>query len=351
MQTLPQRILIVSDAWSPQVNGVVTTLRTTADMLRSWGHTVEVIGPDRFRNIPLPSYPEIRLALFPARRLRKMIRAFKPDALHIATEGPLGLAARRFAARRFAKRKCTPFTTAYHTQFPEYVNVRLPFIPLRLGYAWMRWFHGPATATMVATDSMEQRLTEYGMKHLVRWGRGVDTELFKPERAHSLDLPRPIHLYVGRVAPEKNIEAFLKLDLPGSKLVVGDGPSLETLKARYPDVHFAGYHRGADLAGYYAAADVMVFPSLTDTFGLVVLEAMACGTPVAALPAPGSVDQIIPGVNGSVQADLKQAIEEALAVASESCRRYALERSWEVCTRQFLQNLQPAPEEIYESFA
>lgn len=332
------KILIVTDAWHPQVNGVVRTLTTTRQELERLGHAVEVIAPDRFRTIAMPTYPEIRLALRPGARLFRMIDASQPDAIHIATEGPLGLAARRYCLKRGL-----PFTTAYHTRFPEYVRDRFP-IPLRLSYALVRRFHAPASAVMVATPSIENDLTRRGFSNIKRWSRGVDTELFHPATPGDkdfLDLPRPIFLCVGRVAVEKNIEAFLSLDLPGSKLVVGDGPQLEELKARHPEVHFAGARHGADLARHYGAADVFVFPSRTDTFGLVLLEALASGLPVAAYPVPGPLD-VVGGSDAAVlDEDLGKAALAALKIPAEACRRHALRYSWSASAEQFLNNLRP----------
>lgn len=333
------KILIVTDAWHPQVNGVVRTLTTTRQELERLGHAVEVIAPDRFRTVPMPTYPEIRLALKPGARLVRMIDAMAPDAIHIATEGPLGLAARRYCLKRGV-----PFTTAYHTRFPEYVRDRFP-VPLRLSYALVRRFHAPASAVMVATPSIEQDLIGRGFRNIKRWSRGVDTELFTPAAADPdrdfLDLPRPIFMSVGRVAVEKNIEAFLSLDLPGSKVVVGDGPQLDELKARFPGVRFVGARHGTDLARHYAAADVFVFPSRTDTFGLVLLEALASGLPVAAYPVPGPLD-VVGGSDAAVlDEDLGKAALAALDIPREACRRHALRFSWSASAEQFLNNLRP----------
>lgn len=280
------RIALVSDAWLPQINGVVRTLMRTMEELKELGHEIQVFSPDLFRNLPCPTYSEIRLAVLPARRLATLLNAFQPCAIHIATEGPLGHAARRYClARRL------PFTTAFHTRFPEYVKARTG-LPLGAGYSVLRRFHAPSGGVMVATPSLEHDLAERGFRNLKRWTRGVDTTMFRPRDKNFLKLPRPIHLYVGRVAVEKNVEAFLKLDLPGSKLVVGSGPQLGELQRRFPDVRFAGPKQGEDLARHYAAADVFVFPSRTDTFGLVLLEALASGLPVAAFPVPGPLDVI-----------------------------------------------------------
>ncbi|MCW2245411.1 glycosyltransferase involved in cell wall biosynthesis [Azospirillum fermentarium] len=328
-------ILIVTDAWTPQVNGVVRTISTVRAELEAMGHTVEVIGPDRFRTVPMPTYPEIRLALGAGRRLRAMIEAMRPDCIHIATEGPLG-----FAARRWCVKRGIPFTTAYHTRFPEYVRDRVP-VPLALSYAVVRRFHKPAAAVMVATPSIEQDLLARGFTNIRRWTRGVDTDLFRPRDKGFLDLPRPIALYVGRVAVEKNLEDFLKLDLPGTKVVVGDGPARAELQARYPEVHWAGARHGEDLARHYAAADVFVFPSRTDTFGLVLLEALASGVPVAAYPVPGPLDVVDGSGTGCLSEDLAEAVETALTIPPERCRDYALGFSWRRSAEQFLANLRP----------
>lgn len=327
------RILIVTDAWSPQVNGVVRTLETLGDELRKMGHAVLYITPKDFSTFPMPTYPEIRLSLYPGPRIRKMIEEFRPDAIHIATEGTLGLAARNFCIRTNR-----PYTTSLHTKFPEYVHARFR-VPVRWTYALMRWFHSRSHAVMVATRTLEQELTERGFKNLRMWSRGVDTIRFRPGPKAWLDLPRPIFLYVGRVAVEKNIEAFLNLDLPGSKLVIGDGPQMAELQQRYPKTVFAGPKFGADLARYYAASDVFVFPSRTDTFGLVVLEALASGVPVAAFPVLGPKDIIGDAPVGALNEDLRDAALHALTMQPEACRAFAEGFSWRACTEQFLGNL------------
>ncbi|HET6184985.1 MAG TPA: glycosyltransferase family 1 protein [Acetobacteraceae bacterium] len=331
----PQRILIVSDAWKPQVNGVVRTLATVADELRAMGMDVDVIGPDRFRTVPCPTYPEIRLALAPRRRLFRMIEDFAPDALHIATEGPLGA-----AARAWAKRRGMAFTTSFHTRFPEYIRARTG-LPAAPAYAWLRRFHGSAQATMVATPSLRDDLQAKGFRHVVPWSRGVDLDLFRPAPREDWPLPRPVFAYVGRVAVEKNIGAFLQLDLPGSKVVVGGGPQLQSLRRQHPDVLFAGPRFGADLARAYAGADVMVFPSQTDTFGLVLLESLACGTPVAAFPVTGPKDVLAHATApvGAMDADLRAAALKALACDRAECRSYAERFSWRACAELFLSNL------------
>ncbi|MGF7162069.1 glycosyltransferase involved in cell wall biosynthesis [Rhodoligotrophos appendicifer] len=318
-------ILIVSDAWFPQINGVVQTLVKTSEGLRARGHVVSMITPDQFRTWPMPSYPEIRLALARTSRVGKMIEAVAPDAVHIATEGPLGLAARRHCVRR---KRC--FTTSYHTRFPDYLRARLNFAGVeRAGYGFMRWFHAPAQAVMAGTPSVARDLEAHGFANVRLWTRGVDHTLFHPGRRIQLDLPGPIALYVGRVAVEKGIEAFLSLDFKGTKMVVGDGPALARLKAQHPDAVFTGYRRGEALAEIMASADVFVFPSRTDTFGLVMLEAMASGLPVAAFPVTGPIDIVEDGVSGALDEDLGQAITRALTCRRTDARLRALEFSWD----------------------
>jgi len=330
------RIAIVTDAWHPQINGVVRTLEKTIGWLQEQGHEVLVIEPSGFRTIPMPSYPEIRLSLFSGRKVARMLDAFSPEALHISTEGPLGLAARKYAIRH-----SLPFTTAYHTRFPEYLRKRLP-IPLSISYMWMRWFHNAAERIMVSTESLRSELADRGFCNLVIMSRGVDTDLFVPrEQKDLLNGERPTFLYLGRVAAEKNIEAFLSLDLPGSKHVIGDGPALQSLRKAHPDVSFHGYMTGNDLVDHLASADVMVFPSLTDTFGLVILEALACGVPVAAYPVQGPVDIIENGRSGYVDENLRSAAAGAMYVSPESCRARALEYSWDRVGQQFFDNLVP----------
>jgi glycosyltransferase involved in cell wall biosynthesis len=331
------RILLVSDAWAPQVNGVVRTLQQVRSECEALGHRVEVISPDLFRTVPCPTYPEIRLALRPGRAIGARLDALRPDHVHIATEGPLGVATRRQCLRRDL---C--FTTSYHTRFPEYVHARFP-VPLALAYQWMRWFHRPSAAVMVATGSIRRDLEARGFANVADWCRGVDTELFRPDWEPALHLPRPVHLYVGRVAVEKNLEAFLTMPIgAGSKLVVGDGPQLAVLRAKYPDVRFAGARFGQDLARHYASGDVFVFPSLTDTFGLVLLEALASGLPVAAYPVPGPLDVIGGSGCGVLDQDLARASARALEIPRTRCRAYALQFSWRRCAEQFLHNLHPA---------
>lgn len=327
------RIAIITDAWHPQVSGVVTTYTATIAGLRARGHKVLAVTPEQFRTIPCPTYPEIPLALFPGKTLRRLLAAFRPDSVHIATEGPLG-----WAARAACLRWGLGFTTAYHTRFPEYIRLRLP-LPLSLLYAGIRHFHAPAVRTMVATDDLHRELAARGFRHLSRWSRGVDTELFRPQDKGFLADPRPVAMYMGRVAVEKNIEAFLRLELPGTKYVVGDGPALATLARRYPAVRFVGMRHGDELARYLAAADVFVFPSLTDTFGMVLLEAMASGVPVAAYPVTGPKQVVENGVSGCLDEDLGSAVRRALALDGSGCRSAALSFSWDACTDQFCDNL------------
>jgi glycosyltransferase involved in cell wall biosynthesis len=327
------KLAIVTDAWRPQVNGVVTTLSRTRDCLTQFGHDVLVVSPDQYSTIPCPTYPEIRLAMLPARKLGRTLASHVPDAIHIATEGPLGLAARRFCTRHGLR-----FTTSYHTQFPQYVSRRAP-IPESWSYAFLRSHHGKAHRTLVATEHQRRDLVEHGFRDVVIWSRGVDTELFRPCGRDHLDLARPIWMYAGRVAVEKNLAAFLCADLPGTKVVVGDGPDLPKLKQRFPDACFVGYKFGDELAQHLSSADVFVFPSRTDTFGLVMLEAMACGTPVAAYPVTGPIDVVRDGLTGRLHQDLAVAALAALDLRRDDCRRLALERTWERATRQFLSHL------------
>lgn len=329
------KIAIVTDAWRPQTNGVVRTLATTVEVATRLGHEVLVIEPGLFRTFPCPTYPEIRLAWMPYRNLARRLKAFAPDAVHIATEGTLGA-----AARTWCLRQGRPFTTSYHTQFPEYVRARVP-IPLAVSYAHLRRFHGAAERTLVATPSMQRQLENRGFRNMVRWSRGVDLELFQPRDKGFLAYPRPISLYCGRVAVEKNVEDFLRLDLPGTQVIVGDGPARAQLEAAYPRAVFAGYRFGEELARYVGAADVFVFPSRTDTFGLVLLEAMACGVPIAAYPVTGPIDVVRNGVTGILNEDLRAATLEALQLRSADCRDHALLFTWEAATRQFLGHLAP----------
>jgi glycosyltransferase involved in cell wall biosynthesis len=342
----PMRILVATDAWEPQVNGVVRTLTRVVSELKAMGHTVEVISPDQFKTFPLPTYPEIKVAIGVYEPVQERFKAFEPEAIHIATEGPIGLAARRICVEWKL-----PFTTSYHTRFPEYVSARLP-LPLAAGYAYMKWFHKPSGRLMVATPTMRDELSGHGFRNISAWSRGVDTEAFRPRRDDDPDvfegLARPIFLYVGRVAVEKNIDAFVALDLPGTKVVVGPGPQKDELAAAHPEVKFTGARSGAELAAHFAGADVFVFPSLTDTFGLVILEAMASGTPVAAYPAPGPID-IIPNSGAGVLAasateGLREACLDALKLDRRQVRAFAEKFSWRACAEDFVKNLQPYPE-------
>ena len=327
------RIMIVSDAWFPLTNGVVTTLAQTATWLGRFGYEVRMVTPRDFDTIPCPTYPEIRIAVFPYRNVARRIRSFQPHALHIATEGPLGLAARRYCLTQGLR-----FTTSYHTQFPQYLRSRFP-IPYGLSYTALRWFHGAAERCMVSTPSVAAQLAARGFSNLARWHRGVDTQLFQPRPKRFLDLPRPIAAYVGRLAIEKNIDAFLQMPWAGSKLVIGDGPERARLEAQYPAACFAGFRFGDDLAAHLAASDIMVFPSLTDTFGLVNLEAMACGVPVAAYPVTGPIDVIEDGVTGALDHDLARAAARALRIDPAACRERALRSGWDACAREFEANL------------
>jgi glycosyltransferase involved in cell wall biosynthesis len=327
------RIMIVSDAWFPQTNGVVNTLAQTAAWLGRFGHEVRLLTPRDFRTFPCPTYPEIRVAFLPQRKLARSIAAFRPQALHIATEGPLG-----FAARRYCLSHGLRFTSSYHTQFPQYLRSRLP-IPLALSYALLRWFHGAAQSCMVSTQGVQDELAARGFNNVVRWRRGVDTQLFRPQSKDFLNLPRPIAACVGRVAVEKNVAAFLRMPWSGTKLVIGDGPERQRLQAQFPDAVYAGFRFGEDLAAHIAAADVLVFPSLTDTFGLVNLEAMACGVPVAAFPVTGPIDVVQDGLTGALDTDLARAAQRALHIDPRACRERALQSSWDACTHEFESNL------------
>ncbi|GAD59005.1 LOW QUALITY PROTEIN: glycosyltransferase [Brevundimonas abyssalis TAR-001] len=338
------RIVLATDAWEPQMNGVVRTLTRTVAECRAMGHEVEVIEPGQFKTIPCPTYPEIRLALGAEEEIRERLRAFEPEAVHISTEGPIGIATRRICVEWKL-----PFTTSYHTKFPEYVSARFP-IPVQVGYAYMKWFHKPSGRLMVATPTLRDELTEHGFRNVSPWSRGVDTTcsgpIANPSTRNSAERTgrRPFWLNVGRVAVEKNIESFLELDLPGTKIIVGDGPAKADLESRYPEAKFLGARFGEELARCFADADVFVFPSWTDTFGLVILEAMAAGTPVAAYPAHGPID-IIPGSGaGAIDDDLKTACLEALKMDPETVRAYAEKFSWRASAEQFVENLQPYPE-------
>ena len=330
------RLTIVTDAWHPQVNGVVRSIENTNRELARMGVTVSMITPEPFSSIPMPTYPEIRLSLAMPGQVGRMIKSQQPDYVHIATEGPLGLMARHWCIRNKQ-----PFSTSYHTRFPEYVAARLPVRASWL-YAYVRWFHNRSGACMVATESLRQELSGLGVKNLCLWSRGIDTENFhpRPKSEKPFGLPRPIFMTVGRVAVEKNLSAFLDLDLPGSKVVVGDGPARAELQARYPDVHFTGVKHGEDLAEAYAEADVFVFPSRTDTFGNTIHEALASGVPVAAYPVTGPVDIIPQGSTaGALDKDLQVACLSALQGSPEAARALAETYSWQAATEQFFDNV------------
>ena len=325
-----KQILIVTDAWKPQVNGVVRTLQSLAINVRKHGAEIKFLTPEGFRSIALPTYRSIRCAMPSPRQIAQRIEQAEPDVLHIATEGPLGTLARRYCLRHGRS-----FTTSFMTRFPEYISARLP-IPQSWTYALLRRFHAAASVTMVSTPSLMEELTRRGFCHLAMWTRGVDTELFRPERAIALGLPRPIFVCVGRVAVEKNLPAFLALDLPGSKLVIGDGPQTAELKRRFPEAHFFGTLEGEALAAHLAAADVFVFPSRTDTFGIVQLEALASGVPIAAFPVTGPKDVVAGHPVGVLDEDLRAACLCALDLPREPCRQFALTYSWENSARQFV---------------
>jgi glycosyltransferase involved in cell wall biosynthesis len=327
------KILVATDAWHPQVNGVVRTLTSLARSASVLDADINFLTPDGFPSMALPTYPGLRIALPNRREIARRIEQAAPDAIHIATEGPVG-----WAVRAYCRRRNLSFTTSYTTRFPEYVEVRTR-IPASIGYAVLRHFHAASSMIMVATDSLRQELGARGFRKLGFWTRGVDTELFNPNNPARLDLPRPIFMTMGRVAVEKNLEAFLSLDLPGTKVVVGDGPQKTQLAQKYPDTVFLGEKKGADLTAHLAAADVFVFPSLTDTFGVVQLEALACGTPVAAFPVTGPKDVIADHPIGALDTDLRSACLRALTMSREACRNFALERSWENSARQFIGNL------------
>jgi glycosyltransferase involved in cell wall biosynthesis len=330
------RILIATDAWFPQINGVVRTLSALAKALEAFGVDVHFLTPEGMPTVALPSYPGIRVALPNPRRIAARIAAFAPDAIHIATEGPIGL-----VTRWYCRAHGRPFTTSFHTRFADYISARWP-IPEGLSWRWLRWFHNAGRGTMTATPSLADELLARGFKTVLRWPRGVDVQLFRPRADGNLGLLRPIFLTVGRLAVEKNIEAFLSLDLPGSKLVVGEGPARDDLARRCPKAIFLGTKQGEDLAKIYAAADVFVFPSLTDTFGLVLLEALACGTPIAGFPVAATRDVIEAAPVAVLDHDLRAACLQALAVSRSACREHALTMSWEASARCFLDNVRQA---------
>jgi glycosyltransferase involved in cell wall biosynthesis len=326
------RILVATDAWHPQVNGVVQTLSELARAAASLGAELSFLSPNEFPTLPLPTYPEIRLALAHPRAIARRIVAEQADAIHIATEGPIG-----HMVRRHCLRTGFPFTTSFHTRFPEYLSARAP-IPEGWTWAWLRRFHNSGTGVMAATPALAEELAGRGFGNVLLWSRGVDADLFRPRAEADLGLPRPVFLSVGRVAVEKNLEAFLSLDLPGSKVVVGDGPARADLARRFPDAVFLGTKRGEELATVYAAADVFVFPSETDTFGLVLLEALASGVPVAAFPVRGPRDVIGNAPVGALDPDLGAACRRAVTISRDACRSFALQMSWEASARKFLAN-------------
>ncbi|MBX3580364.1 MAG: glycosyltransferase family 1 protein [Rhizobiaceae bacterium] len=330
---------MVTDAWRPQVNGVVHTLERLAETLKTFGVEVTFLTPNLFRTLPMPTYPDIRLALTTPGRVRKLIRDSRTDHIHIVTEGPLGLMARRYC---LAEKQ--PFTTSYHTRFPEYVTARLPFVSEEWTYRWLKDFHNSGQGTMVATPSMACDLEARGFNRLQPWTRGVDIEHFTPEKRGDLEFPRPIFLCVGRVAVEKNLPAFLDLDLPGSKVVVGEGPELQWLKTRYPGAHFLGHRPNSELARIYASADVFVFPSRTDTFGNVIIEALASGTPVAGFPVTGPIDIVGDGFGGIVSEDLRLAALTALDVDRAAARERAMRYTWKACAEMYMDNIRAARE-------
>jgi glycosyltransferase involved in cell wall biosynthesis len=330
------RVLIATDAWRPQINGVVRSLERMVEAAPEFGVTPQMLTPEGFRQIGMPSYPDIRLALASRNQIARRIEAFAPDHIHIATEGPIGWMTRAFclAGKRI-------FTTSYHTRFPQYVAARWP-IPERWSYGLLRRFHGRAAGVMVSTATVEAELRAHGFEHILRWGRGVDLGLFHPRAESVLDLPRPIFLSVGRVAVEKNLEAFLSLRLPGSKVVVGDGPARGDLERAFPDVHFLGAREGAELAESYASSDVFVFPSLTDTFGIVLLEAAASGLPVAAFPVQGPSDVFAGSQAAVLHEDLRHAALAALRLPREAGLELAARHSWRASAEQFYGHMRRA---------
>ena len=327
-------IVIATDAWPPQISGVVTTLKRTIDELGKLGHDVLTIHPGRFAvTFPCPTYPQIRLALTGRDGFDRQLNGFVPDAIHIVTEGPVGL-----ACRHFCRRKKLNFTTSFTTRFDEYVELRFR-VPSRYIFRMMRWFHSAAAKVMISSKPLQNELIDKGFSNTVLWPRGVDTDLFRIRDKSFISDARPIFLYVGRVAVEKNIQSFLSLDLPGTKYVVGDGPSLAKLKIDFPDVRFVGAKHGEELARYYGASDVFVFPSLTDTFGIVMLEAMASGLPVAGYPVRGPIDIVTEGVTGFLDHDLRTAALKALKIDPQACRQFVRQYTWQKSARHFVENL------------
>jgi glycosyltransferase involved in cell wall biosynthesis len=332
----PLRILVATDAWRPQVNGVVRTLEALADNAPRHGAEITMLTPAPFRTVPMPGYREIRLALPDSRLVARTIEAARPHAIHIATEGPVGL-----QVLRYCQAHRIPFTTCYHTRYPEYLSARLP-VPLSLSYAYLRRFHNAGAATMVATQGLQRELQGHGFTRLVQWKRGVDLSVFASGRTGALRLPRPISLCVARLAVEKNIDAFLKLDLPGTKVVVGDGPARRDLERAYPEAVFLGLKSGRELADIYASSDVFVFPSRTDTYGLVLIEALAAGLPVAAFPVAGPRDILAGSGCGAMAEDLRMAVFAALAIRREACKAFAERHGLDDSTRSFIGNVRTA---------
>ena len=330
------RVLVASDAWEPQINGVVRTLQQVQALAPEFGAETLFVTPDQFRSIPMPGYPEIRLAFASTSALTRTMDEFKPDVVHVATEGPIGLAARNASIARKI-----PLTTSYHTRFPEYLRARAP-VPTSLSYSLLRRFHNAAAGILVSTPSLEDDLRQRGFNNLMRWSRGVDLDLYRQRTVSTVDWPRPIFLNVGRVAVEKNLEAFLRLDLPGTKVIVGDGPQRAELASQFPDAIFLGAKTGQELADIYAQADVFVFPSLTDTFGVVILEALASGLPVAAFPVMGPADILSQTNAGSLSHDLHEAALTCLSVDRTACLDLASQYSWRASVRQFCRNLDKA---------
>ena len=326
------RILVATDAWHPQVNGVVRTLTMMAEAAKTFGVDVSFLTPETFHTFGMPSYRDLRVAIPRRRKIARMIEAANPDNIHIATEGPIG-----FAARAYCRRRNIPFTTSFHTRFPEYISARFP-IPEAWVWAGLRWFHGPSSAVMAATPALANELRERGFRNVVLWPRGVDGHLFRP-RVIDLGYTKPVSLSVGRVAVEKNLEAFLSLDLPGTKVIVGDGPARVELQTKYPNAVFLGSLQGEDLARVYSGADVFVFPSRTDTYGLVLLEALASGVPVAALPVTGPKDVIGTAPVGVLSDDLQVACLGALQINRQACLDFASNHTWEASARAFVGNI------------
>ena len=330
------RVLVATDAWLPQVNGVVRTWSAVAQAAKDVAGEIEFLTPDGMPTVGLPTYPGIRIALPNPYKIADRIDALKPDAIHLATEGPIGL-----VVRSYCRSRKLPFTTSFHTRFAEYVAARYP-IPMTLSWKWLRWFHNAGRATMAATPSLVDELRARGFRSVLSWPRGVDAELFRPRPESDLRLPRPVFLTVGRLAVEKNLEAFLSLDLPGTKVVVGDGPARDELALRHSAAHFVGMKEGEELAAIYAAADVFVFPSLTDTFGLVLLEALASGTPIAGFPVAATRDVVGDAPVAALDTDLRSACVRALSVSRTACRHYAETMTWRECAQRFLANIEQA---------